>query len=267
MGVTRKRFKQLVRKHGTLGIAYGLIGFLNLDVDKNGVASEDFSFLWQDYLKTPQARKEAKRTQREVLRDLLPIVDGVTLLAVEERIRLVNRLVRKINDLKFISSWFATPLVKRNLEDDSLLAITGEELKEDLQDNPGEPVILLGMGWVLQRQLARAANGPFTLRAMVYWIVAKMLEGGVLDEIRRCAQCSKFMIADNQRKLFCSTECKDAYNNQRRLSEGYFIKLRRDTRKNKLALARKLRKEGQSLEDISETTKLSERILERAGII
>jgi hypothetical protein len=111
-------------------------------------------------------------------------------------------------------------------------------------------------------------NGRFWVTAedYLYLIIRDALQKGVFERLRICHQCKAFFVANDARQRFCTEEHRNRFNNQKRVKNGSFNRYRKNQ---KLALihARRLRREGKSVSDISKATKLQVSVLKRHGIV
>jgi len=101
----------------------------------------------------------------------------------------------------------------------------------------------------------------------VYWMLARAIEERCLEDLRICSECERLYVNRSFRQRYCGTRCKDEFHNRRRLREGYFPNYRKKIRAILFTKARRLLQKGHSILAVEEETKLSRRILERAGLI
>lgn len=106
-----------------------------------------------------------------------------------------------------------------------------------------------------------------SLRETMYWTLYQSLKAGEFLRLRKCLHCPEIFVPKDLKREFCSNSCKDTYNNERRKREGYFTDLWRMKRKNALARARALLREGKPLRFIEKETGLTRRILEREKLV
>lgn len=190
-----------------------------------------------------------EKLQKEILGDLLPIVAPDRIPSQEECYSALDGLVRKINQMGYKHRWIIRPLKKET-------AIPVYFW--------GTVVNIHGHRWMIERGMWTRPN----LRKALYCVIAAVLDGGLIMKLRRCDSCKKFFVSEDPRREFCSSQCRNDYNNKRRLETGYFSELRHKKRQRDLAKARRLSQEGKSpTEMVKEIPGLTLRILRREGLV
>jgi len=188
-----------------------------------------------------------EKLQKEILGDLLPIVAPDRTPNREECYSALDGLVRKINQMGYKHEWRIRP-VKTPMPSYFW----------------GTVVNIHGHRWMIERGMWTRPN----LRKALYCVIAAVLDGGLIMKLRRCDSCKKFFVSEDPRREFCSSQCRNDYNNKRRLETGYFSELRRQKRQRELAKARRLVQEGKSpMEMVKEIPGLTLRILRREGLV
>ena len=126
-------------------------------------------------------------------------------------------LIDALNDLELVTQYQCLP-------------VTGKA-------RPGAPILhAYGKRW--QATLFPVTR---TTKHLLYTILASALTNGALMRLKLCSHCKKYIAVEDTERRFCSIQCKDDFNNRRRLAEGYFRKNRemnRKKRKNRPRLQR-----------------------------
>jgi len=186
-----------------------------------------------------------EEVRREVLGDLLPIIAPEHTQDRKRSELALERLIEKINAMNFIIDWRLERVKKRG-------------------PTPvwGVIVNIHGNKWRLNKWLKFNPKSP---KVILYSFIAMLLETDYLAEVKRCG-CKKFFVSDDPRQKFCNDQCRNDYNNKRRLESDYFSGLRHKKRQRDLARARRLFQEGKSPEElVNEIPGLTIRILRREG--
>ncbi len=189
-----------------------------------------------------------EEVRREVLGDLLPIIAPEQTQDRKRSELVLKRLIAKINAMNYKIEWRLQRVKKRG-------------------PTPVWRVIvnIHGYKWMLYKSMAFIPKSP---KLVLYCFVAMLLETDFLAKVRRCGGCKKFFVSDDPRQKFCNDQCRNEYNNNRRLKSGYFSDLRHDQRRREVARARRLSQEGKSPEEVvKEIPGLTIRILRRKGLV
>lgn len=208
----------------------------------------------------PNWRRKAKAVQRELKRDLLNILKT----APTDQARAVTRFVTKLEKVdsgcKYLTSHTSSVGGKPPQPVFSLRDYPRPPSSELYFKDRG--AFICG-GTVYSLALAPGES----LWDHVYWMLGRVIEQRFLEDLRTCSQCGSLYVTKNFRQRYCGIRCKDEFHNHRRLRDGYFPNYRRKVRAVLFKKARRLLQEGYSILAIEEETKLSRRILERAGLI
>ena len=122
---------------------------------------------------------------------------------------------------------------------------------------------IVGEKFIVARQLSHAKS----FRELLYGTIAESLENGSFTKLRMCPQCGTFFVGEDLKRKFCGDRCKDQFFNSKKAKEGKFKQYRQQSKGALLAKARRLLNEGKSKAYVTEETGLSQRALERAGIV
>src|SRR5262249_43494690 len=118
------------------------------------------------------------------------------------------------------------------------------------------------VGWYIKSTI----SSP-NIEEQIYYEMVRLLEAGELPLLRSCPECQRFFVGVDPRRDFCSDQCRHTFNNRPRLESGYFTILRHKKRDRSIQTARRLLREGKTLDAVMKETQLSVRVLERAGLI
>jgi hypothetical protein len=95
---------------------------------------------------------------------------------------------------------------------------------------PGQVILKVGKNQFVPRVYPEAT----TARELLYVTLGAALMDGRLERLKTCGFCKQWTAGKKTSKKFCSTVCKDNFNNQRRLSEGDHNKRRAAARRRRL---------------------------------
>lgn len=188
-----------------------------------------------------------KSVQDELRTDILKILKGGS---VELELREVVRKIEAMGFTNYLGIWRWESKTRKWLSDH----------KEICSISP--PFEIEG-----EKLFVFEAPRSTSFRKMCYWALYQSLKTGEFSRLRKCPHCAKILVPEDPKRKYCPTGCKDTYNNERRKREGYFTDLWRMKRKNALARARALLREGKPLRVIEKETGLTRRILEREKLV
>ncbi len=255
-----------------------LAAFLNLNFTRRGGPKEAAERTVWNIFGIARKRGKAKRLQEEIRRDITPPgkLEPNKVLSLPEFHAFLQRLVDKVTRIRFDSR------LKLSCVDYDV-ALKGKDPKTgkptaSIQVKRPEDKPYIGpregtfevsgfrygkraetVRWVVRREIP----SPSQMRKALYWIIDQALESGELLNLRQCPQCLRFFVAKDRRKAFCGDNCRKAFSNEQRLESGYFYKLRHAKRKRDLSKARRLLRDGKSIEEIIKETGLSQNVLKR----
>lgn len=212
---------------------------------------------------TREAAKQermAKRVRQEIIQEVSSVLEA--LRDPSGSPRPLMELVDKINTLGLKGDWTVLQAAPLRVSEDGVIPVGARVLR------------IGGKRWLVDSSFRYSANtlGPWSyrlVRQMFYQPLISALETGEFKRLRRCKwrECQKFFVAEDLRQEFCSDQCRNTFNNKKRLKEGWFTEQRQKKRKRVLALARRLLRESKPLKEIMKASRLSERILRKAGLI
>jgi hypothetical protein len=226
-------------------------------------------------------RDKAKAAQDELKTVLLPIFAPEENVKPEEAILRIWKLIDKLNEVESKTKWMIEPVdfepiyptedPEEEITEFGMRPLSPDEVKSKLKNlyiHPTEELNLLGYRWQFGRNMLQVSIGiDEEAPTMMYQFILDAFESGAIARFRRCLHCKAFFVAEDARQQFCSDEHRNEFNNKQRLESGYFKKRRGKKRKEDLTHARKLMREGKSPAQIVKETKLSLRVLKRAGVI
>lgn len=174
--------------------------------------------------------------------------------------RALVKLIDKINTLGLQGTWTAFQSVPIRVGDDEVIPIDARALR------------IGDKHWLVERRFSWNSLGKWSyrlVRQMLYQPLISALETGEFKRLRMCKrrECQKFFVAVDLRRDFCSDQCRNTFYNKKRLKEGWFTEQRRKKRKRDIQKARRLLKEGTPPQEVIKETRLSERILRKAGLM
>jgi len=222
-----------------------LVYFMNLDLDttrEEDVIEDPISWVHlPGMLRSARGKMKAKRLQSELRRDLMPLVNPTKEYdLLDEAFDLLDKLVTKIDKMNLRSHWVGMPVDEAG---------------------PGT-LVILDRRWEVYKEIDRRS-----LRHSLYWNLIHSLESGELSSLKVCPECSRYFIQADARQGFCNHKCRIEFNNKQRLQTGYFKNRRQTIRRKSLSRARRLLREGKSLNEVSNETRLSLRVLKRAVLM
>ncbi len=209
-------------------------------------------------------KKLVEQVQKEVIEEVSPVLEAMQSPSGSHL--LLERLVEKINAMGFQDEWWVGQSSPHQLsEGEDVIPIDARALKIGARYF----LVSRGFNWDLM--------GKWTyqlVQHMFYRPLIATLETGEFKRLRRCQrrECQRFFVAGDLRLEFCRDQCRITFNNKQRLKEAdggvnYFTKRRHDKRKRDIQKARRLLREGKSLEAVSKIINLSLRVLNRVGLI
>lgn len=266
--------------------AVELVEFLNLDFRKlPKFIREQIEVFWYARVasKNPKLSEKVQKDLRAILR---PLTNPRKRPSREQAQRLMTGLIRKANQVGFRATWapfyrveydgamnrdvvlgkmpgFSRGRVFRLRSEDVwgkvFLPINKEDVTWIPVSNGTEKT--KKVGWYVRSTISSPK-----IEEQIYYEVARLLEDGDLPLLRSCPECQKFFLGIDPRQDFCRDQCRYTFNNRPRLKSTYFIDQRRKRREQRIEMARSLLRDGETLEAVIEETRLSARILERAGV-
>jgi hypothetical protein len=111
-----------------------------------------------------------------------------------------------------------------------------------------------------------------------FWLLRENLRTNDFVRIKLCQgynggsgrweKCGKFFLdaGEAKPKKYCSKDCKTGYHNKKSLERKSFADYRQKRRNKMIAMARRLKREGKSIDEIVEKTELSRRKLKDARL-
>jgi predicted nucleic acid-binding Zn ribbon protein len=66
-----------------------------------------------------------------------------------------------------------------------------------------------------------------TVKELLYVTLGAALMDGTLDRLKRCKRCGKWIAGKTTGRKFCSSRCKDNFNNEQRRADGTFAHYRK----------------------------------------
>jgi len=205
----------------------------------------------------------AKRVQLELAQILIPLTNPKKRPSFDEARVLVGKLVRKFKQWNIPSKWEVDYQVTgRRPPGPTKSPYMPEEMtwKMTVTSRAGETI------WVDWSFFPQTYH-PRNLEEWVYSNLKYLLERRKLHNLRSCPKCERFFVSKDLRKQFCSTPCRSTFNNRQRQDSGYFQNNREKNRTLDLTKARRLFKEGKSLDEILRETGLPLRALKREGLV
>ena len=102
-----------------------------------------------------------------------------------------------------------------------------------------------------------------------YDMILEALKNNNLSLLKMCGNdnCLRFFVQVDARQGFCDAKCRYEFNNRQRSEKGYFSVRREKRKRSDLNKARRLLQTGKSVMQVVDETRLSKRILERAGLL
>ena len=219
----------------------------------------------------PNWRRVAKAVQRELKRDLMTIVTASSTdenCSFDEgkynsfasklftKLQAVNRRSRQI--IMLPSKPLRAPIktIKNRRR-------RYWEMARGFRGRDGGAILLGGQRY----SLCWIPHG--TLRDDIYFHLAGAIEEECLEDLKLCQRCKKLHLRDK----YCSDACKVADKNKHRRDDkdektgrNYFQRKRAEKRKDAIAKAFQLVEEGAPLKRVVQRTRLSQRILKKAGV-
>jgi hypothetical protein len=215
---------------------------------------------------------EAQRLRDQLVKDLLPLIDGDA--GEGQPWRHLDHLVDKISGMGLQPKWRIDPGEKRvheaqfQLTPGKLRYVAGTEREVTNRAfrhlGPDQRILLLHRTkWIIRRWYPDTAPA----RERLYWAIISALENGELARLRRCPKCETYFLAEDLKRRFCSQRCKDEFFNLEKAKTGYFKANRKERKKQRLNEARKLLKKGKSRQFVMEELGITRKALEKAGLI
>jgi hypothetical protein len=258
---------------------------LNLDFDNVEPAELErlrkLDLAWfvevQSISKRPADAEKAKAAQSKAKGLLMPILAPAGDITAEEASDRIEKLITAINqhapkiELELASTdreWIFAEDEEGNVTDAGLVLRENGD-NEYYLDHLHSPkrLDLLGYYWAVGRKRSGVTGIPIEWGEDIYHVIRQALENQTFTRLRVCPVCTKFFFADDNREKFCSDEHRNEFNNKARLTGTYYQERRKKARKQHIATARRLLREGRSPKEIARETKLSLRVLKRERII
>lgn len=154
-----------------------------------------------------------------------------------------DALVDRLNDLQLKMAWRCEPLAPRATRRDPSQAIF------KMRWGDGTVERWVAQSWPVTKPL---------IKNILYAILGKALETGVLGRLKVCRECEKYIVVADVKRRFCSRKCHDEYHNRVTHAEN-----RKHRREAAILKANRLMGAGKSNDVIQEQTELPRRVVEQ----